>query len=83
MSKKLASAEFDDLEGLVDPETLAEVQKRLLKFNVFQRELLKVEVDDIFFCFPYQIGIIIPDPPPEPLHRQSLRSQGELSSQNN
>lgn len=53
------------MEGLVDPTALAQIRESLSKFTVFQQQLLRVAVEDIFFAFPYQIGIIIPDEVPK------------------
>ena len=65
VANKLVKGEFDDLEGLVDKAVLEKLKIKLSTFSVFQRELLRVEPEDIFFSFPYQIGIIIPDDVPE------------------
>lgn len=62
VSEKLVSGEYDDLEGVVEPEALSQMKTAVASFTVFQRNLLKVAVDDIFFSFPYQIGIMIPEP---------------------
>jgi len=72
----LASGKLDELEGLVDSSTLAEVKQKLSTFSVFQRGLLNVETEDIFFSFPHEIGIIIPDPPEEPTNRHPSQSPG-------
>lgn len=61
ISTKLCMGDFEDLEDLVCPVALAEIKKNLENFNVAQRQLLAVEPDDIFFSFPFEIGIIIPD----------------------
>ncbi len=65
MSSKLSNGEFDELEGLVEPSLLSELKHRLSSFSVAQQDLLRVATEDIFFSFPYQIGIIIPDSPPD------------------
>lgn len=61
VSNKLSEGKLDDLDGLVDPSALAQIKESLSKFTVFQQQLLRVAVEDIFFSFPYQVGIIIPD----------------------
>jgi len=63
ISNKLSSGQYDDLEGIVDNNALQELKRSLADFSVFQKELLRVAADDVFFLFPYQIGIIIPDQP--------------------
>jgi hypothetical protein len=65
ISTKLSKAEYEDLEDLIEPEAFAEIKRNLAKFNVAQRELLPVNVEDIYFQFPYEIGIILPDRPQE------------------
>jgi len=74
VSNKLVKGEYDDLEGLVDSEVLEKLKSRVSTFSMFQRQLLGVDPEDIFFSFPYQIGVIIPDETPE-----SDRLQGPQS----
>jgi len=59
----MSRGEFDDLEGLVDPMVLRELRNTVNTFSVFQQDLLRVATEDVFFSFPYQIGIVIPDVP--------------------
>ncbi|OXA63940.1 hypothetical protein Fcan01_02830 [Folsomia candida] len=63
VSSKLSAGEFDDLEGLVEPSVLHELKQRISNYSVSQQDLLRVATEDIFFSFPYQVGVIIPDSP--------------------
>ncbi|CAG7786935.1 unnamed protein product [Allacma fusca] len=61
ISTKLSKGEYDDLEDLIEPAAFSEIKRNLAKFNVVQREMLSVDVDDIYFQFPHEIGIILPE----------------------
>lgn len=52
--------------GLVEPTLLSDLKRRISEFSVSQQDLLRVATEDIFFSFPYQIGIIIPDSQEDP-----------------
>ena len=75
ISEKLSKGEFDDLEDLVDADALAEIKKNMAGFSMAQRELLAVDPEDIFFSFPFEIGIIIPDKQPEPRKCDTLKCE--------
>jgi hypothetical protein len=47
----------------VDPSVIHEIRNSLSSFSVFQQDLLRVAAEDIYFAFPYQVGVIIPDGP--------------------
>lgn len=47
--------EGQDLEGLVIPDIIPTLQDRVSKMSLAQRDLIPVEVDDIYFSFPYQV----------------------------
>jgi hypothetical protein len=66
ISSKLSKGEFEDLEDVVDPAALEEIKRNMANFSMAQREMLAVEPEDIFFSFPFEIGIIIPDDQPSP-----------------
>lgn len=61
VSGLLSRGEFNGLEGLVTPEVITEVKKSLSSFNMAQRQQLAVDQNDIYFSFPYEIGVIFPD----------------------
>jgi len=43
---------------LVAPGAIEELKPVVQKLSVSQRRLLKIKEDDIYFSFPYQVGII-------------------------
>lgn len=45
-------------------EALSQIKENIEKLTTAQREMLAVNIEDIYFSFPYQIGIIIPDDQP-------------------
>lgn len=49
---------MDGLKGLVTQDALYEIKGSTAKMSMAQRNQLAVDKDDIYFCFPYQIGII-------------------------
>ncbi|XP_075215606.1 m-AAA protease-interacting protein 1, mitochondrial-like [Lycorma delicatula] len=61
VSEFLSRGEINNLEGLVSPEVIMEVKKSLSTFTMAQRQQLAVKEDDIYFSFPYEIGVIFPD----------------------
>lgn len=59
ISSSIASGtEIDGLRGLVTQEALREVKDSVAKMSMAQRNQLAVDKDDVYFCFPYQIGIM-------------------------
>jgi len=63
VSSKLSTGDFDELEGLIEVETLNQLKHNISQFSVAQQDLLRVAKEDVFFSFPYQVGVIIPDSP--------------------
>ncbi|CAN8028894.1 unnamed protein product [Ixodes persulcatus] len=61
VSALVARGDFKSLEGLVASPTISEVQRNYSLFTEEQRQKLSVELTDIYFCFLYQIGIIMDD----------------------
>ncbi|XP_022248651.1 m-AAA protease-interacting protein 1, mitochondrial-like isoform X3 [Limulus polyphemus] len=61
VSSLLAVGDFEGLDGLVTQNAIAEIKKNYLTLNVQQRQELEVKLNDIYFCFPYQIGIMLED----------------------
>lgn len=47
--------EGQELEGLVTPDIIPTLQDGVSKMSLAQRDLIPVEVDDIYFSFPYQV----------------------------
>nr|CAH7744099.1 unnamed protein product [Callosobruchus chinensis] len=58
VSKKLSEGDMSSLEGLVANDIMPILQRSLPLLSLTQRELVAIEEEDIYFCFPYQVGII-------------------------
>ncbi|KAG4072872.1 hypothetical protein HA402_002615 [Bradysia odoriphaga] len=58
VSTALASGELQSLDGLVSTEAQDELKKNLSVMSVSQRNEVAVNKDDIYFTFPYQVGVI-------------------------
>lgn len=58
VSASLAGGELKNLEGLVDRQTLNELKGSLEKMSVAQRYELMILKEDIYFSFPYQVGVM-------------------------
>jgi len=63
ISQSLSCGDLDELEGLCTPECINTVSKNLSLFTMKQRSELNLEKDDMYFSFPYQIGIMMDDEP--------------------
>ncbi|XP_018333612.2 m-AAA protease-interacting protein 1, mitochondrial [Agrilus planipennis] len=61
VSSKLAEGDYTSLKGLVTNDVLTNLQKSISTMSLAQREELSIKSDDIYFSFPYQIGIIFSD----------------------
>ncbi|XP_039275989.1 uncharacterized protein LOC111057237 [Nilaparvata lugens] len=61
VSKSLAQGDLNSVENLVSPEALSEVKQNINSFSMKQRQLLAVNEDDIYFHFPYEVGVIFPE----------------------
>ncbi|XP_041971432.1 uncharacterized protein LOC121727589 [Aricia agestis] len=61
VSESLQNSDFKKLDGLVDGEALAALKTAVSKLSVSQRQLLAVNKEDIFYAFPYQVGVIFDD----------------------
>ncbi|XP_035781134.1 m-AAA protease-interacting protein 1, mitochondrial-like [Anopheles albimanus] len=58
VSSALAGAETKQLEGLVDRVALNDVKQSLSKMSVAERYDIRVDKEDVYFSFPYQIGVM-------------------------
>nr|XP_053627748.1 uncharacterized protein LOC128685278 [Cherax quadricarinatus] len=58
VSSELSKGNFEALHELITKPTLEEIQRNFARLSLKQRLDLAVLADDIFFSFPYQIGII-------------------------
>ncbi|XP_064090517.1 m-AAA protease-interacting protein 1, mitochondrial-like isoform X2 [Macrobrachium nipponense] len=58
VSQELSKGNFGALEGFITKPSLEEAQNNYALLSLKQRLDLAVVAEDIFFCFPYQIGVI-------------------------
>ncbi|XP_058816861.1 m-AAA protease-interacting protein 1, mitochondrial [Topomyia yanbarensis] len=58
VSAALSGGELKNLEGLVDRRTLQDLKESMGKMSVAQRYDLMVDKKDIYFSFPYQVGVM-------------------------
>ncbi|CAH1163606.1 unnamed protein product [Phaedon cochleariae] len=61
VSNKLSQGDYGSLEGLVTKDIIPTLQKTISLMSLGQREQLAINVEDIYFSFPYQVGIIFDD----------------------
>ncbi|XP_023227478.1 m-AAA protease-interacting protein 1, mitochondrial-like [Centruroides sculpturatus] len=61
VSNLLAKGDIDALKGLITSEALSEIQRSYTIMNLKQRQDLQIKLEEIFFSFIYQIGIIMED----------------------
>lgn len=61
VSVLMASGDFKSMEGLVTNDVASAAQNNCCSLSVEQRKKLTVDLSDIYFCFLYQIGIIMDD----------------------
>ncbi|XP_045454962.1 uncharacterized protein LOC123664465 [Melitaea cinxia] len=61
VSESLQSSNFKALEGLVEKEAIATLKEAVSKLSVGQRQMLAINKEDIFYAFPYQVGVIFDD----------------------
>ncbi|RZF44172.1 hypothetical protein LSTR_LSTR003812 [Laodelphax striatellus] len=61
VSRCLAQGDLNSMEKLVSAEALSEIKENLNSFSMKQRQLLAVNEDDIYFQFPYEVGVIFPE----------------------
>nr|XP_045590196.1 uncharacterized protein LOC123752176 isoform X1 [Procambarus clarkii] len=58
VSQELSKGNFEALNELITKPTIEEMKKNFARFSMKQRLDLAIVAEDIFFSFPYQIGII-------------------------
>ncbi|XP_054740295.1 m-AAA protease-interacting protein 1, mitochondrial [Anastrepha obliqua] len=59
ISSKLVNGEFGTLKNFVANEAINELKPTIQKLSVAQRKQLEINKADIYFAFPYQVGIIL------------------------
>ncbi|XP_035905132.1 m-AAA protease-interacting protein 1, mitochondrial [Anopheles stephensi] len=58
VSSSLAGGEVKHLEGLVDRAALADLKQSIAKMSVAERYDIQVDKEDVYFSFPYQVGVM-------------------------
>ncbi|XP_053673523.1 m-AAA protease-interacting protein 1, mitochondrial [Anopheles nili] len=58
VSSSLAGGEVKQLEGLVDRAALADLKQSISKMSVAERYDIHVDKEDVYFSFPYQVGVM-------------------------
>ncbi|XP_026497782.1 uncharacterized protein LOC113401918 [Vanessa tameamea] len=61
VSESLQSSNFKALEGLVDKDAIVTLKEAVSKLSVTQRQMLAINKEDIFYAFPYQVGVMFDD----------------------
>lgn len=61
VSNRLASGDFNGLNGLVTSETLSIIRGNIERMSMAQRNAIAVNQEDVYFSFPYQVGVIFGD----------------------
>lgn len=61
VSDALQRSDFKSLEGIVEKDAISALKTAVSKLSMSQRQSLFVEKDDIFYAFPYQIGVMFDD----------------------
>ncbi|RZC41529.1 C2orf47 -like protein, mitochondrial [Asbolus verrucosus] len=58
VSKKIAEGDIKSLNGLVTSDVIPALQRAASLMSLSQREQIAVDIEDIYFGFPYQVGVI-------------------------
>lgn len=61
VSGLISKGDLDNLSGLVTPEVIAHIRDGLETFTLKQRQEFAIKADDIYFAFPYEVGVMFPD----------------------
>ncbi|GLV40614.1 uncharacterized protein CBL_04416 [Carabus blaptoides fortunei] len=61
VSAKISDGELSALDGLVAKEVVSDLQKSVGQMTLSQRQQIGISLEDIYFSFPYQIGIMFDD----------------------
>jgi hypothetical protein len=54
----ISRGDFAALENLVTQDALIELKRNISTFSLLQRQEMALSKEDIYFCFPYEIGIM-------------------------
>ncbi|XP_052895291.1 m-AAA protease-interacting protein 1, mitochondrial [Anopheles moucheti] len=58
VSSSLAGGEVKQLEGLVDRTAINDLKQSIAKMSVAERYDIQVDKEDVYFSFPYQVGVM-------------------------
>ncbi|CAG4965940.1 unnamed protein product [Colias eurytheme] len=61
VSEGLQNSNFKSLEGLLDKDAIASLKSAISQLSISQRQLLSIDKEDIFYAFPYQVGVMFDD----------------------
>ncbi|XP_014281342.1 uncharacterized protein [Halyomorpha halys] len=61
VSSYISKGDLKSLKDLVTPDVVAEMSQNLSKFSLKQVLELKINPQDMYMCFPYEVGIILPE----------------------
>uniref|UniRef100_A0A1B6HW95 Uncharacterized protein n=1 Tax=Homalodisca liturata TaxID=320908 RepID=A0A1B6HW95_9HEMI len=61
VSGTISRGDLDNLSGLVTPDVITLVRDSLTTFSLKQRQEFAIKSDDIYFCFPYEVGVMFPN----------------------
>uniref|UniRef100_A0A1B6LUF9 Uncharacterized protein n=1 Tax=Graphocephala atropunctata TaxID=36148 RepID=A0A1B6LUF9_9HEMI len=61
VSGTISRGDVDNLSGLVTSDVVTLVRDTLTTFSLKQRQEFSIRSDDIYFCFPYEVGVMFPN----------------------
>uniref|UniRef100_A0A8D8LL60 Uncharacterized protein C2orf47 homolog, mitochondrial n=1 Tax=Cacopsylla melanoneura TaxID=428564 RepID=A0A8D8LL60_9HEMI len=61
VSSCVSKGDFDSLNDLLSPELIEQVKQKTPLLSLTQRQQIALKSDDVYFSFPYQIGIMFSD----------------------
>lgn len=61
VSGLISRGEISDLQGLVSSDVITQIRSNLSTFSLKQRQELAIRATDIYFSFPYEVGVMFPN----------------------
>uniref|UniRef100_A0A1B6GAU0 Juvenile hormone esterase binding protein n=1 Tax=Cuerna arida TaxID=1464854 RepID=A0A1B6GAU0_9HEMI len=61
VSGTISRGDLDSLSGLVTPDVITLVRDSMTTFSLKQRQEFAIKSNDIYFCFPYEVGVMFPN----------------------
>ena len=61
VSDNISRGNFDEIEDLVSRNAISEIKKNYEELDQYQREFIRINPDDLFLKFIYEIGMIFDD----------------------